>query len=316
MTAVSDIYPAGQIVLREVGLRDGLQMVKTHPSTSDKKEWIRREYDAGVRCFELGSFLPAHRYPQFADILELIEFLKELPGTHGSALALNRKGGDAAVNSGVAEVTAVLSASEAHSKANINRTQDQAIGEIEFLVDLARSASHKPLVSVGIAMAFGCSISGDVKVDTVLSLAERCLNAGADVISLADTVGYAGPTDVATLCKEFQNAFPNRVFGIHLHDTRGLGLANAIAALQNGATIIDGAMAGLGGCPFAPNATGNIVFEDLVFLCQKEDIYTGIEIEQLLGVRDVVQKSMPQEALYGSIAKAGLPQPTELDANK
>ena len=313
MTTISDIYPAGQIVLREVGLRDGLQMVKSHPTTEAKKDWIRQEYDAGVRCFELGSFLPAHRYPQFADILELIEFLNELDGAHGSALALNCKGADAAVTSGIAEVTAVLSASEAHSKANINRTQDQAIDEIKFLVDLAKSAPHKPLVSVGVAMAFGCSISGEVKSDMVLNLAEQCLTAGADVISLADTVGYAGPSEVASLCGAFKEAFPDQVFGIHLHDTRGLGLANAMAAIQNGATIIDGAMAGLGGCPFAPNATGNIVFEDLVFLCQKEGIETGIQIEKLLGVRDVVQKSMPEEALYGSIAKAGLPRPTQQD---
>lgn len=313
MTRVTDIYPADRVILREVGLRDGLQMVKTTPTTRDKQDWITREYDAGVRCFELGSFLPANRHPQFADILELVEFLGKFEGAHGSALALNRKGADAAVASGVAEVTAVLSASEAHSKANINRTQDQAVSEIEFLADLAKAAAHKPLVSVGIAMAFGCSISGEVKTDTVLKLAEKSLVAGADIISLADTVGFAGPSDVAQLCSAFKKAFPDHVFGIHLHDTRGLGLANAMAAIQNGATIIDGAMAGLGGCPFAPNATGNIVFEDLVFLCQKEGIETGIELEKLLGVRDVVQKSMPKEALYGSIAKAGLPRPTQRD---
>ncbi|MBE7636141.1 hydroxymethylglutaryl-CoA lyase [Sneathiella sp. P13V-1] len=313
MTQVSDIYPSGKVILREVGLRDGLQMVKQHPTTEDKKAWIQREFDAGVRCFELGSFLPAQKFPQFADIQELIDLVGTLDGAHGSALALNRRGAEAAVQSGVAEITAVLSASEAHSKANINRTRDQAVGEIEFLVDLAKSADHKPLVSVGIAMAFGCSISGDVDPETVLDLAARAFNAGVDVISLADTVGYAGPSEVATLCRAFTKAFPNRVFGIHLHDTRGLGLANALAAIQNGATIIDGATAGLGGCPFAPNATGNIVFEDLVFLCQKEGIETGIEINGLLKVRDVVQNSMPQEALYGSIAKAGLPRPTGLD---
>ncbi|WP_169566444.1 hydroxymethylglutaryl-CoA lyase [Sneathiella limimaris] len=312
MTQLSEIYPTGKVILREVGLRDGLQMVKQHPTTSEKLAWIQREYNAGVRCFELGSFLPTHRYPQFADILDLIAFLKTLKGTHGSALALNRKGAEAAVRSNVAEVTAVLSASEAHSKANINRSQDQAITEIEYLVELAANAEQPPIVSVGIAMAFGCSISGQVDPEKVLELARRCFDVGVDVVSLADTVGYAGPSEVAALCRAFSETFPDQVFGIHLHDTRGLGLANAITAMQNGATIIDGAMAGLGGCPFAPNATGNIVFEDLVYLCQKEGIDTGIQIEDLLGVRDVIQRSMPEEALYGSIAKAGLPRLTQI----
>ncbi len=307
MSKVDLVYPPGQISLREVGLRDGLQMVKTFPSTQGKKSWIEQEYAAGVRHFEVGSFLPAAKYPMFADVISVIEVLAGLKGAHGAALALNKRGTIDALASGVAEVGCVVSATEEHNMANTRRSQSETVSEIENLCRLRNASDHKPLVSVGIAMAFGCSISGVVKPESVLKLAEKCYDAGADIVSLADTVGYAGPRQVARLSHDLAKMIEGRVFGIHLHDTRGMGIANAAAALDNGARILDGAMGGLGGCPFAPNATGNVVFEDLVFLCESSGFETGIDLEKLLKIRKLIEEEMPTEPLYGALAKSGLP---------
>lgn len=307
MSNVDLIYPPGQISLREVGLRDGLQMVKTFPSTPGKKRWIEQEYAAGVRHFEVGSFLPAAKYPMFADVRSVVDILAGLKGAHGAALALNKRGTIDALASGAAEVGCVVSATEEHNMANTRRSQSETVSEIENLCRLRDASDHKPLVSVGIAMAFGCSMSGTVKPDNVLKLAEQCYEAGADIVSLADTVGYAGPKQVASLSRDLGKMIEGRAFGVHLHDTRGMGIANAAAALDNGARILDGAMAGLGGCPFAPNATGNVVFEDLVFLCESSGFDTGINLEELLKIRTIIEEEMPTEPLYGALAKSGLP---------
>ncbi len=307
MIQVDVVYPPGRISLREVGLRDGLQMVKTHPSTEGKKHWIELEYRAGVRHFEVGSFLPAKHYPAFADVLPVIDMVKSLPGAHGAALALNKRGTIDALASGVPEIGCVVSASEEHNLANTKRSREETLSEVDNLCRLRDASDHKPLVSVGIAMSFGCSMSGKVNPVEVLRIAERCYEVGADIISLADTVGYAGPRQVAYLSKELASLNEGKAFGVHLHDTRGMGIANASAALDNGACILDGAMGGLGGCPFAPNATGNVVFEDLVFLCETSGFQTGINIEKLKEVRSVIASEMPTEPLYGALAKAGLP---------
>ncbi len=307
MKKVDAIYPPDRISLREVGLRDGLQMVKTHPSTEGKKHWIELEHEAGVRHFEVGSFLPAKHYPAFADVLSVIDIVKSLSGAHGAALALNKRGTIDALASGVPEVGCVVSASEEHNQANTKRSREETLSEVDNLCRLRDASDHKPLVSVGIAMSFGCSISGAVDPIEVLRIAERCYEAGADIVSLADTVGYAGPRQVAHLSKALASLNGGRTFGVHLHDTRGMGIANASAALDNGARILDGAMGGLGGCPFAPNATGNVVFEDLVFLCESSGFRTGIDLEKLTSVRSIIVREMPTEPLYGGLAKAGLP---------
>ena len=307
MNSVDHIYPPDQISLREVGLRDGLQMVKTFPTTEGKRRWIELEYAAGVRHFEVGSFLPAAKYPMFADVQSVIDVIAGLGDAHGAALALNKRGTIDALASGVAEVGCVVSATEAHNLANTRRSQSETVLEIENLCRLRDASDHKPLVSVGVAMAFGCSISGAVNSDSVLKLAMQCYEAGADIVSLADTVGYAGPKQVARLSRDLYKLIDGRAFGVHLHDTRGMGIANAAAALDSGARILDGAMGGLGGCPFAPNATGNVVFEDLVFLCESSGFETGIDLEKLLKIRTLIMEEMPTEPLYGALAKSGLP---------
>src|SRR5437660_7727933 len=162
MSRVQDVYPDNKVILREVGLRDGLQLVKTFPSTAAKQRWIRDEYAAGVRHFEVGSFLPAKTFPQFADVRDIVKTIAELPGAHGVALALNERGVNEALASGVAEIASVVSATEEHSQANANRSRDSAIANIKRMVELRDASTHKPVINAAISMALGCSITGDV----------------------------------------------------------------------------------------------------------------------------------------------------------
>src|SRR4030081_4056522 len=191
MTRVQDVYPADKVSLREVGLRDGLQLVKTFPSTAAKQRWIRDEYGAGVRHFEVGSFLPAKSFPQFADVREIVKTVAQLPGAHGVALALNERGVNEALASGVAEIATVVSATEEHSQANANRSRDQAIANVKRLCEPRDASAHKPIVNAAISMALGCSITGPVDPNEVIKLAEKCLEAGVDFVGGADTGGFA-----------------------------------------------------------------------------------------------------------------------------
>jgi hydroxymethylglutaryl-CoA lyase len=314
MSSVREIYPLSRVSLREVGLRDGLQLVKTFPSTEAKKRWIRDEYAAGVRHFEVGSFLPAKTFPQFADVREMVETVATLPGAHGVVLALNERGVNEALASGVAEIASVVSATEEHSQANANRSREAAIANVKRLCELRDASAHKPIVHAAISMALGCSISGEVDPNEVLRLVEKCFEAGVDVVGVADTVGYAGPKQVGDLTWAAVRLAGSKPICVHLHDTRGMGIANAAAALDAGARILDGSLGGLGGCPFAPGATGNVVFEDLVFLCESKGFATGIDIDRLIAARAILRSEMPNEALYGGLARAGLPRGTAAKA--
>jgi hydroxymethylglutaryl-CoA lyase len=308
MTKLQDIYPSDRVILREVGLRDGLQLVKKLPSTEAKQRWVRDEYAAGVRHFEVGSFLPAKTFPQFVDVRDVIATIASLSGAHGIALTLNERGVNEALASGVAEVATVVSATEEHSQANANRSRDSAVANVRRLCELRDASSHKPIVNAAISMALGCSIVGPVDPKEVIRLAEKLYEAGVDMVAVADTVGYAGPKQVGELTKAVVRIAGSKPVCVHLHDTRGMGIANASAALDAGARVLDGSLGGLGGCPFAPGATGNVVFEDLVFLCESKGFSTGIDIDRLIAVRSILKAEMPGEQLYGGLARAGLPE--------
>lgn len=303
---VTEIYPADRVMLREVGLRDGLQMVRTHPSTRAKINWLAREAAAGMPCFETGSFLPAHSFPQFADVQEIVDAAHRA-GVHGVGLVLNERGAETGIRSGVAELACVVSATETHSQANVRRSVADSIAVVAHACALRDASPHKPLVSATIGMSLGCSMTGPVPLSSVLSIAERLFEAGIDVLNLADTVGYAGPAQVSGMVRAVRNLGAGRPLAVHLHDTRGLGLANAAAALDQGVCILDASLGGLGGCPFAPRATGNIVMEDLVFLCEKMGFATGIDLAALCTVRDILKQEMPDEPLYGGFARSGAP---------
>jgi hydroxymethylglutaryl-CoA lyase len=314
MTRIQDIYPSHRVILRVVGLRDGLQLVKKFPSTQAKQRWVRDEYAAGVRCFEVGSFLPAKTFPQFADVRDIIATVADLPGAHGIALALNERGVNEALESRVAEIATVVSATEEHSQANANRSREAAIANVRRLCELRDASEHKPIAHVAISMALGCSIAGAVDPNEVIRLVEKCFEAGVDAVGIADTVGYAGPKAVGDLTKAAVKIAGAKPICVHLHDTRGMGIANAAAALDEGARILDGSLGGLGGCPFAPGATGNVVFEDLVFLCESKGFATGIDIDRLVAVRSILREAMPNEPTYGGMARAGLPRATAAKA--
>src|SRR6478752_9586671 len=218
MSRIQEIYPAERVSLREVGLRDGLQLVKKIPSTDAKQRWVREEYAAGVRHFEVGSFLPAKTFPQFVDVRDVVATVASLPGAHGIALVLNERGANEALASGVAEIGSVVSATEEHSQANANRSRDSAIANVKRLCDLRDASAHRPIVNAGISMALGCSIAGAVDPKEVVRLVEKCFEAGADAVGIADTVGYAGPKAVGDLTKAAVKIAGKKPIIVHLHD--------------------------------------------------------------------------------------------------
>ncbi len=313
MSRMETIYPAERVTLREVGLRDGLQIAKSFPSTSAKIDWLEAESAAGVRHYEVGSFLPATRFPQFADTAEMVAAGERL-GIHSAGLTLNERGAEAALQTAVREMVCVISATEEHSQANMRRSRQEAVDLVTKVVGLRDAQTPRKLVNAGIAMAFGCSISGRVDPNEVLRLAAACLDAGADIVGIADTVGYAGPRDVGMLCAQMQRLCDGRPFIIHLHDTRGMGIANAAAALDNGARIIDASLGGLGGCPFAPGATGNVVFEDIVFLAESLGFPTGMDLGRLQDARRIAEEAMPRDVFHGALHRAGPPRNKEWQA--
>ncbi|WP_306132998.1 hydroxymethylglutaryl-CoA lyase [Roseivivax marinus] len=307
MADVFEAYPPERIAVREVGLRDGLQLTRSWPSTAQKVEWVNREYAAGLRYFEVGSFLPADKVPRFADVRDVIAAVQSHGDAHGIALALNQRGATDALATSVGEITVVISASQAHNEANVRRTQEQSLAEIANVVKLRDEAGSHAIINAGIAMAFGCSLSGEVPEDDVMRMVDRCFEAGVDMVGLADTVGYAGPRQITRLCGRMEKRLGDLPFVIHLHDTRGMGIANASAALDAGCRVFDASLAGLGGCPFAPGATGNVVLEDLIYLAETKGFDTGVDVDQIIAARELLAEAMPEEALHGALAQAGPP---------
>lgn len=307
MVDLNRVYPNGKIILREVGLRDGLQLTKSFPTTEAKQRWISQEYLAGLLYFEVGSFLPVSRAPQFADVRDIIKTVNSHDNAHSIALALNERGATDALATDVQEITVVLSASEKHNEANARRSQKQSLAEIANTVRIRNESDKKAIINVGIAMAFGCPLQGNIAHDDVIRIVAQCLEAGADMVGLADTVGIAGPKQIETLCNRMTTEFGDHPYVIHLHDTRGMGISNASAALDAGCRIFDASLAGLGGCPFAPGATGNVVMEDLIYLAETKGFNTGISLDQIIATRSILTEQMPDEVLHGALAKAGVP---------
>ena len=298
------------ITVSEVGPRDGVQSLDFLVDLEIKKQWIASEAAAGVPEIEVGSFVSFKRLPQMQDTPALVEFALTIPGLKVAALVPNLQGAKAAVAAGVHKLSIPVSASETHSLRNVNRTHEQMIEEVKqirVLVD-DQPIETRANIEIGIATAFGCTIDGNVPQKTVVELAERLMIAGADEIGLSDTTGYADPKMVKDHLKAVQKAIgPANVTGVHLHNTRGLGLANALAALDCGITTIDASLGGLGGCPFAPGASGNIVTEDLVFMLHSMGYETGINLPELIEVRKKLAEQISGSSIYGFIADAGLP---------
>ena len=295
-------------IVREVGLRDGLQSISRVLPTAQKIEWIRDAYAAGQREIEVGSFVPARLLPQLADTDQLVEFAKTLPGLCVSVLVPNLKGAERAIDSGADAMLVPLSASHAHSLANLRKTPDDVVEEIARIRDLRDAKGSKCLIEVGISTAFGCTLQGKVESAEVLRLLRAVLDAGVDRVGLADTVGYADPSMVRRL---FEQALPiagDRLNCGHFHDTRGLGMANVFAAWQVGITRFDACLAGIGGCPHAPGASGNVSTEDVVYMFASMGVSTGQDFDRLIALRAKVAQWLEGETLHGSLWRAGLPK--------
>ena len=296
------------IEISEVGPRDGLQNCKAIMPTAAKKAWIRAEYEAGVREIEVGSFVPAKLLPQLADTAEIVAFARTLPGLTVAVLVPNLRGAQNAVQAGAHKITLPLSVSETHSLKNLRRTHDQVLAEAREIAALLKAEAPNTHFEGSLSTAFGCTLEGAIPLSQILRLAEGLAEAGCAEIGISDTTGYGDPASVKTLIRAVRGAVgADKVQGVHLHNTRGLGLANALAAFEEGLTMFDSSLGGLGGCPFAPGASGNIVTEDLVFMFEAMGVNTGIDLERLLTVRKIIAEALPDEPLYGFTPDAGLP---------
>ena len=297
-----------KIILREVGMRDGLQSIAEIMPTATKIAWLDAEYAAGVRHIEVGSFVPPKLLPQLADAEAVIGYAMTLPGLHVSALIPNSRGAERGIALGVPEMNYVLSISNGHNLSNVRRPTEESIEDFGRVVRLCRDSGKTVKVNCGLATAFGCTIEGDVDEDRVRRIAGEIAASGADAIILADTVGYGQPAAIERVFRKVIADVSPLPVAAHFHDTRGLGIANVLAAYHAGCREFDASLGGLGGCPYAPGATGNIVMEDTAFLFESMGCETGIDLDRLVEVRAIVAKALPQVMLYGAIAKAGLPR--------
>lgn len=298
------------IVVQEVGPRDGLQAARIVMPTQAKLAWLRALKAAGVPQIQVGSFVSPKLLPQMADTAEVVAAAREMGGFTVNVLVPNLRGARDAIAAGVDQISFVMSVSEPHNLGNVNQTRAQSLAAFAEIVALrdATPGAGRIRISGGLATCFGCSIQGPVPAADVLHHAQRMLELGADRIGIADTVGYANPRQVAALCKAVVAMAGPVPVGAHFHDTRGMGLANCYAALEAGATTLDGCQGGLGGCPFAPGASGNVVTEDLVFMLESMGVRTGIDLDRLLEALAVMKAHLGDEPTHGAFARAGRPK--------
>jgi len=298
------------VLISEVGPRDGLQSVSPVMPTDAKKQWIAALAASGLREIEVGSFVPAKILPQLADTAEIVAYARTIPDLQVAALVPNLKGAENAVAAGAQKITFPLSVSETHSQKNLRMTHAQAFEQVKGISALIASlpAERRPQFEGSLSTAFGCTLEGEVPLSKVLKTGETLVGLGCDEVGLADTTGYANPAQVKLMIKELWRVLgKDKLTGIHLHNTRGLGLANVLAAFETGLTTFDSSLGGLGGCPFAPGASGNIVTEDLVFMFDAMGVRTGIDLASLLKVREIVKAALPTESMYGFTPDAGVP---------
>lgn len=294
------------ILVSEVAPRDGLQSVSAALAIADRIALVRALAATGLPEIEVGSFVSPKRLPQMAGTDEVVRDAIAIAGPQIVALVPNRMGAEAAFAAGTPKVTVPVSASIAHSMANVGRDPDAMIAEVEAIHALRLATPGQPGLEIGISTAFGCTIEGPVPEDRVIRLAVAAAEAGADSVGLSDTTGMGNPAQVRRLFKALRREIGDKAGAAHFHDTRGQGLANVVAALDAGVTTFDASLAGLGGCPYAPGAAGNIVTEDLVVLLESMGLSTGVDVEALIAVRALLARLLPDEPLRGAVARAGL----------
>lgn len=304
---MSEPSPLPQVLISEVGPRDGLQSVKATMPTADKFRWIDALVAAGLREIEVCSFVPAKLLPQMADAALVVQHALQHKGVTIMALVPNLRGAEAALKSGVHKLTIPCSASEAHSLANVRKSRKDMVEEVRAIVRLRNEIAPGVKIEAGLSTAFGCTIQGEVTDDDVVWMAEQVVAAGVDEAGLSDSTGMANPAQVRRLFNKVRAAIGNKTGAAHMHNTRGLGLANCLAAYDVGVRTFDASLGGLGGCPYAPGASGNVVTEDLVFMFEAMGITTGVDLEKLIAAREPLMAGLPGEPVYGMTPLAGLP---------
>jgi hydroxymethylglutaryl-CoA lyase len=287
-----------RISLREVGPRDGLQNEDPVP-TAAKIELINALTVTGVSRIEAVSFVRAEAIPQLADADQVWQGIDRAPGIRYSALAPNLRGARRALDAGFTEVEAVVSASDTHNRRNVNRGTQESLDDIAVMIGAAHARGAT--CQVVVATAWGCPYEGDVPVSRVLAVAGRAVADGADAISFGDTTGMATPGRVTRLVGEFRSRHPEIPLNLHFHNTRGTGLANVLAALELGVDDFDASVGGLGGCPYAPGASGNIATEELVYMAEDMGVATGVDLEAMIGAaaeaERIIGRRLPSQVL-------------------
>lgn len=299
------------ILVSEVGPRDGLQSIESILPTGVKIDWIRAQAAAGFREIEVGSFVPPKLLPQMADTADVVAAALEIPDLTVAVLVPNLRGAENAIAAGAHKISIPFSVSETHSLKNVRKTHEEMFTEIAAIAERVGQLPEqdRPHFEAGLSTAFGCTLEGTISEDLVVQSAERLMEAGVAEVGLSDTTGYANPRQVRRLVRRVRAAVgKEHITGVHLHNTRGLGLVNALAAIDEGITTVDSSLGGIGGCPFAPGASGNIVTEDLVFMLEAMGLSTGIDLEKLLEVRTILSEALPDEPLYGFVPDAGIPK--------
>ena len=276
-----------EVRIKEVGPRDGLQNEKVFVPTEVKKEFIRKLADAGLKYIEITSFVHPKWIPALADGHEIGSEFCNMEGVTTNALVPNMKGLEGAEKAGMKVASLFMSATESHNKANINRTISETLKQFEELIPSAKKLGMK--VTTGLSTVFGCPFEGDVDVDQVVSIVKAQLDMGADEVGIADTIGVANPLQVKRVLEKVLKLAPADKFGVHFHDTEGTAVVNSVSALEMGITRFDGAVGGLGGCPYAPGATGNVPTEHLVFAFEKMGVKTGVDHQKLLDAGEFIQ---------------------------
>lgn len=300
-----------RVTVREVGMRDGLQIIGTFMQTEHKIEWLTRCGDAGFAEVEIGSFVPEKYIPQFRDIEQVAARARSLSGLTTAAFIPNLRGAKRALDCGIDRLLCVLSATESFSKANLRRTKQQSLDELKAIVALRDERANggpRATIEVGVSVSFGCPFEGRIADADLYALANSAVEAGVDGVALADTAGQGDPAQVKRVFRTLARELPGISLAAHFHDTRGQGLANVVAALDASVLAFDSSVAGLGGCPNSPGASGNIATEDLVFMLEAMGLDTGIDIRRLLEIRAFVAQCLPSVRLYGHIGTVGLPK--------
>lgn len=303
------MIPNGSVEIVEVGPRDGLQNLEQYVETGKKLQLINFLTQSGLKEIQVGGFVHPKAIPQFRDMKEVVRELPPVRGIKFTSLVPNLRGAKDALESGIRKIIFVFSVSRSHNLSNVRRTPEESLEELRNIKELLCSYPDVE-ISVDLATTFGCPFEIQVKKDDIMHCVKKVFDLGIKQMTLCDTVGFANPRQVEDIISTCIKSNPEVTFRVHFHNTRGLGLANALAAYESGIRSFDSSIGGLGGCPFAPGASGNVATEDQVFMFNEMGIETGVDIHSLFEASRYLEEILGDVRLTSSVFKAGLPGET------